>query len=358
MMRSPAAFVLGLLARYVHAHGAAYVPHGHRELAPNGFSGTDIDYSFGETTYQGYLSLPAKPAADPPPGVIIAHQWMGLTDYEKSRADEMAANGYVAFAIDVYGKGNRCTEPSCATQMMNNAKANVPKLRSVINAGVKELIARAVNTSALVAMGYCFGGSLVLELARHPNSGASAGVTFLAVSTLHGVLSPLGGEPAAEGTMVTHVQAHHAAKDYSGDAGLLGLEAELKSATKDTTTRWQTTKYGKCEHGWSQPGTPVYRPADAMRAHLQTFAFFDEARRGGAVPNPFAPMCREEGGVPTRTLHAAPSATAWGLGAGTPAAFALVVLGAYAWGRARGRAETPPPEAAPAWPARHLHDGL
>jgi len=255
--------------------------------------GSDLDYTVDGTTYEGYVALPAGAEASPA-GVLVAHQWMGLSDYEKSRADELAANGYVAFALDVYGKDVRCEDTTCAQAAMSSALANITKLRGLISAGTTQLLKQGVNASALLAIGYCFGGSMVLELARHPKTGASSGVVYLAVSSVHGSLTPYGGEKASTGAIATHVQAHHAELDFSGDAGLLGLEAELKDGTSDTETRWETLKYGKCSHGWTEPGTPIYRPADALRAHKSTFNFFEEARAGGAVPEPFPalPFCR------------------------------------------------------------------
>ena len=97
--------VLALVVPAVIAHGAADAGvvsgfYAGRHLA--GVKGADVDYTVGRSVYQGYLSFPEKPISTPAPGVLIAHQWMGLTDYEKHRADQIAANGYVAFAIDVY----------------------------------------------------------------------------------------------------------------------------------------------------------------------------------------------------------------------------------------------------------------
>ena len=64
-------------------------------------NGTAVEYAFRGVTYEGYVSLPARSIHASPPGMLIAHQWMGLGDYEKSRADEAAAQGYMAFALDV-----------------------------------------------------------------------------------------------------------------------------------------------------------------------------------------------------------------------------------------------------------------
>ena len=128
---------------------------------------------------------------------------------------------------------------------------------------------------------------MVLELARHPQKGASAGVTFRAVSAVHGDLFPQ-GEPASVGEIVTHVQAHHAELDSDGDGALLSLEKELKSGTKGNDVQWQTLKYAHCVHGWSgPPGVSRYRAAEAVRAHKSSVAFFEEARKGFVVEEDF-----------------------------------------------------------------------
>ena len=231
-------------------------------------------------------------------GVLVAHQYMGLIDYEKSRADEMAANGYAAFALDVYGKGQRCTTRECAKAHMDAALSNITRLRTLISAGTTQLLAAFSDDTKLVAMGYCFGGSMVLDLARHPLKGSSQGVRFAAVSSIHGTLSPYDA-PAARGEVTARVQVHHAELDFQGDAGLSAVEAELKVGVNGTDGIWETTKYAKCEHGWTEPGTAIYRPRAAVQAHKSTFEFFEMALGfddPAADPFPSLPFCRGPGG--------------------------------------------------------------
>ena len=252
-------------------------------------NGTNVDYMFHGVTYQGYVSLPAASGSRVLPGVLVAHQWMGLGDYEKSRADELAAMGYVAFALDVYGKGVRCTNVTCAQQTMKRVMDDMPSLLGLIAEGTSQLLKAGADADHLVAIGYCFGGSMVLELARHPHVGASAGVAYRAVSSVHGVLAPL-AKPASEGEIVHRVQVHHAELDFQvravtthtrpthpalalhmltsqGDAALVQLEKELKVGVNGSAGLWETTKYAKCEHGWTEPDSPVYRARAAVQAH-------------------------------------------------------------------------------------------
>merc|ERR1712025_1245508 len=169
----------------------------------------------------------------------------GLIEYEKARADELAGMGYVVFALDVYGKGVRCKDEDCAVANMKKAQSNATKLRRLLSAGTSELVAAAGQKDKLVALGYCFGGGNVLELARHPGVGASEGVVFKAVSSVHGTLSPL-VEPAAAGEVKTWVQAHHAEFDFQGDQVLVDLQKELSSGTNGTDAIWEAVKYAKC----------------------------------------------------------------------------------------------------------------
>ena len=166
--------------------------------------GAPVEYKYEGKVYEGYVSLPGQPS-NGAPGALVAHQWMGLGDYEKARADELAAMGYVAFALDVYGKGVRCNTAACASAAMKNATADIPRLLGLVSAGTTQLIKAGANTSALVAIGYCFGGSMVLELARHPLVGASAAVEYKAVSSVHGVLAPL-SKASKSGEVTARVQ--------------------------------------------------------------------------------------------------------------------------------------------------------
>lgn len=297
--------LLFLQATVVLSHGLADASHWKRPASPPSVTGRDVDYVVGNTIYQGYLAVPRLGQARA--GVLIAHQYMGLIDYEKARADEMAASGYVAFALDVYGKGVRCNTTECAQAAMGKALSDIPLLRTLISAGTKVLLQTWPDSTKLVAFGYCFGGSMVLELARHPTKGASQAVTFKAVSSIHGTLGAYSNEVAAKGEVVARVQAHHAELDFQGDAGLAGFEAEFKVGVDGSFGLWETIKYAKCSHGWTEPGTPVYQARAAVQAHKSTFAFFEMALgfdNPDANPFPPLPICQKPGQSPDAALVA------------------------------------------------------
>src|SRR5205823_6098362 len=116
------------------------------------------------------------------PGVIVVHEWMGLNDYAKSRAKQLAEEGYVAFAADIYGKGVRATTMEVAGKLSGQYKSNRPLLRARINAALETLRKNErVDTTKIAAIGYCFGGTTVLELAR-------SGADIKGVVSFHGGL--------------------------------------------------------------------------------------------------------------------------------------------------------------------------
>lgn len=265
-----------------------------RPLSPVGITGRHVDYVVGDDTYEGYLALPAA-GSNLSKAVLIGHQHMGLGEYEYGRAEEMAGMGYVAFALDAYGKGVRAKSPGDGFRLMNQALSNITKLRKVINGGVQQLL-RNAQTTRPFAMGYCFGGQMVLELARHPEKGASEGVTFAAVSSMHGVLAPFSGEKATRGEVKTWIQVHHADLDDQSP-GLPDIESELRNATDGTDAVWEGIRYAKCVHGWTEVGGNRYNARAAVQAHKSTFEFFEMAL-GVEDPKkdafPLSPFCRQQ----------------------------------------------------------------
>ena len=137
-----------------------------------------VEYREGKTTLQGYLTYDDA-MAGPRPGVLIVHQWKGLTDYERKRAEMLAKLGYVAFAADIYGKGVRPKDTAEAGALAGKYKNDRALLRKRVNAGLEQLKkSPSVDAANLAAIGYCFGGTTVLELAR---SGAEVRVNRAAL---------------------------------------------------------------------------------------------------------------------------------------------------------------------------------
>ena len=116
------------------------------------------------------------------PGVVVVHEWMGHNDYARRRANMLAELGYVAFALDMYGKGVKAKNAQEAAQMAGRFKSDRKLMRERAAAGLEVLKKQpTVDTNRLAAMGYCFGGQVALELAR-------SGADLKGIVTFHGAL--------------------------------------------------------------------------------------------------------------------------------------------------------------------------
>lgn len=141
-----------------------------------------IDYTHDGVALQGYLAWDDS-AETPRAGVLIVHEWWGHNDYAQKRARDLAALGYTAFALDMYGKGKLGETPQQAQQLATPFYQDRSMMRSRAQAGLDVLANhKQTDESRLAAIGYCFGGSVVLELAR-------SGADLDAVVSFHGGLS-------------------------------------------------------------------------------------------------------------------------------------------------------------------------
>ncbi|OBX35160.1 dienelactone hydrolase family protein [Halomonas elongata] len=147
--------------------------------------GQRIDYQVNDEAFTGYLASAPDEARGT---VLIVHDWDGLTDYERQRADMLAAEGYDAFAIDLYGKGNRPVETDAKKAETARLYDDRERMRRLTLAGLEEARRQGVAQPTVV-MGYCFGGAVVLELAR---SGQAEDVRGYA--TFHGGLDTPEGQ--------------------------------------------------------------------------------------------------------------------------------------------------------------------
>jgi dienelactone hydrolase len=239
-----------------------------------------VEYKEGNTTLEGFLAYDDS-IVSRRPGVLIVHQWKGLGDYEKKRAEMLAKMGYVAFAVDIYGKGVRPKEISEAGAMAGKYKNDRELLRKRVTAGLEQMLkTRQVDKDKVAAIGYCFGGTTALELAR-------AGADINGVVSFHGGLgTPM---PAETGKIKAKVLALHGADDpHVPPAEVQGFEEEMRKAKAD----WQLVAYGNAVHSftdWNQgtdnsKGAAYNEKADkrsweAMRVFFnELFAAADSAK--------------------------------------------------------------------------------
>jgi len=140
-----------------------------------------IAYKHGSLECQGYLAWDDA-VQGRRPGVLVLHEWWGLNDYARRRADELAKLGYVAFAADIYGEGKTAQHPKEAGEMATKVRANVDDWRQRATEALEVLKAQPqCDPNNLAAIGYCFGGSTALQLAY-------SGADLKAVATFHAAL--------------------------------------------------------------------------------------------------------------------------------------------------------------------------
>ena len=201
-----------------------------------------VEYRDGETVLEGYLAYDAS-SKTPRPGVLVVHQWKGLTDYEKERARMLAEMGYVALAVDIYGKGIRPKDAKEAGAEAGKYKQDRKVLRSRVRAGLAALTKESlVDSRRVAAIGYCFGGTTALELAR-------SGAEVAGVVSFHGGLdSPT---PSDGKNIRCKVLVLHGADDpYVPAKDVEAFETEMRDGGVD----WQMVKYGGAIHSFTEKG--------------------------------------------------------------------------------------------------------
>jgi dienelactone hydrolase len=201
-----------------------------------------VEYRDGDTVLEGYLAYDSS-SKTARPGVLVVHQWKGLTDYEKERARMLAEMGYVAFAVDIYGKGIRPKDTKEAGAEAGKYKQDRKLLRSRVRAGLAALTKESlVDSGRVAAIGYCFGGTTALELAR-------SGAEVAGVVSFHGGLD----SPApADGKQIRcKVLVLHGADDpYVPAKEVEAFEKEMRDGGVD----WQLVKYGGAVHSFTEKG--------------------------------------------------------------------------------------------------------
>ena len=200
-----------------------------------------VTYSAGSTTLRGFLAKPAATDVQRP-GVLVVHEWWGLNDYIRGRARQLAELGYAALAVDMYGDGKTADDPGTAGKLMNEVLADVPGLEARLKAGYERLTAEpGVDGSRIAAIGYCFGGAVVLHAAR-------VGAPLQAVVSFHGSLGSF-HKPAPGSVKAKVLVAHGAADGFVPDADVAAFEQEMKDAKAD----YRIAKYPGALHGFTNP---------------------------------------------------------------------------------------------------------
>jgi len=230
-----------------------------------------IEYQHGDTTMEAYVVWDDS-IKGARPGVLVAHDWTGRREFAMSKAEEIAKQGYVGFALDVYGKGVFGDDGDVAKNsgLMGPLAEDRNLLRGRMKAALDAIrTLDVVDSNKIGAMGYCFGGMCVLELAR---SGADA----LGVISIHGIFSP---GTVANADVSAKVLCLHGHDDpMVPPEQVLAFEVEMSESGAD----WQVHAYGGTMHAFTNPAAndpgfgTVYNPDADRRATQSIKNFFDE----------------------------------------------------------------------------------
>ncbi len=166
--------------------------------------GEEVTYSADGAELHGYLAYDAAKQGERP-GVIVVHEWWGHNEYARERARALAALGYTALAVDMYGDGKLAEHPDDAKKFMGEVLSDMPGAVERFEAGKAVLAAhQTTNPDSIAAIGYCFGGAVVLHMAR-------TGMALGGVASFHGVLATQ--SPAQKGEVKAKLLVMHGADD-------------------------------------------------------------------------------------------------------------------------------------------------
>lgn len=215
----------------------------------------DASYEVNGEAFEGYFA-----AAENPKGlVLVIHDWDGVDDYERQRADMIAALGYDAFAIDLFGAGVRPDTTEAKLAAIGAAQADRPRMRALIEGGLAAARSHS-QAEKLVVAGYCFGGGATLEAARNGVTGAEGYVTF------HGLVATPEGQ-SWPGDAAPLLVLHGGADKTPDMAGIAAFSQELETAG----VPYEIEVYSGAPHAFTVFGSDNYREA----ADAESWAAFE-----------------------------------------------------------------------------------
>jgi len=208
--------------------------------------GEEIDYQSDGTTLKGYLAYDTS-SKGKRPGVLVVHEWWGHNEYARERARKLAKLGYVALAVDMYGDGKLAAHPEDAKKFLSEITNNMPLGQARFESAMAVLKKhKATDKSDIAAIGYCFGGAVVLQMARE-------GLDLDAVVSFHGSLGTQ--QPAQTNTVKARIMvAHGAADPFVKPEQITGFMDEMNLAEVD----YRFTAYGGAMHSFTNPGADEF----------------------------------------------------------------------------------------------------
>ncbi|MBT8344919.1 MAG: dienelactone hydrolase family protein [Desulfofustis sp.] len=229
-------------------------------LTPLGVAAKAVSYEVEGKSYEGYY----QEAGQGKPLLILVHDWDGLTDYEIKRAEMLAELGYNVFAVDLFGKGVRPTETDHKKLLTGELYKDRERMRNLFKAAYAEAQKMAGESPGTVTFGYCFGGAVVLEMAR-------SGMDLDGFASFHGGLTTPEGQDysAAKGKiMVFHGTADSAIS--MEDFGDLAVELEEAQVAHEMVT------YSGAPHAFTVFGSDRYREEADKQSWSRFTGFLEE----------------------------------------------------------------------------------
>jgi len=231
-----------------------------------------VNYTYDGANLKGFLAWDDA-VSGKRPGVLVVHEWWGLNDYARKRAEALAKMGYVAFACDMYGDGKFTEHPKEAGEMAGAVRMNLKTWVGRAQAGLKILQDNdKVDPKRIAAIGYCFGGSTALQL-------AFSGADLAAVATFHGAL-PVPSEEQAKAVKAKILICHGAMDSFIPEKTIQDFRAALEKANVD----YQFVYYAGAKHSFTVEGAEkhgmdglAYNAHADHRSWQQMKQLFDEA---------------------------------------------------------------------------------
>ena len=196
-----------------------------------------LSYSAKGTTLQGHLAFDAD--RGPSPGVMVIHEWWGLDGYIKERAEQLAGLGYSALAIDMYGDGKTADNPTDAGALMTAVLEDMDTGTARLKAAYDALRGHTRSNNHMAAIGYCFGGAMVLHMAR-------LGMDVDAVVSFHGSLGSF-HKPGPGEVKAKVLVCHGAGDEFIPEEDITNLHAEMEAAGAD----YEFIAYDGALHGFT-----------------------------------------------------------------------------------------------------------
>jgi len=206
----------------------------------------EVEYQAGDVNLKGFIAYDSS-VKEQRPGVLVVHEWWGHNEYARERARKLAKLGYVAFAVDMYGDGKQASHPQDAQKFSSEIANNIELGKSRFIAAMNLLKQhQATNKNNIAAIGYCFGGAVVLQMARE-------GLDLDAVASFHGSLGT--SHPAKPGNVKAKILiAHGGADPFVSGEQITGFLKEMNNAGAE----YKFVAYSGAVHAFTNPAADEY----------------------------------------------------------------------------------------------------